>query len=257
MNKHVILSQGRSGSNYFVNILNQHSQAVNYGEMLGDWTLPHKLFLGPPLKVSPKKLINFALSNNLYFYCAQLYSALSHKKKGVKTSFSFRHNVKTIGFKEFFIHIDRLGLEDIFADYKIVYLFRENLLKRHVSLCAMSDSGKVVAMNPNEGKRSRVHLMIDQLIPSLDILNEEVQREKELLDKMQCLGVYSIKYEDYFFAEDRTETLQALYHFLEIPFIAVETEHQKILPNKLEDVVENYASLRKCLTNTPYERFLY
>ncbi len=43
MNRHIIFTNGRSGSNYIANIINQHPNAVNYGEVLGDWTLPYKI----------------------------------------------------------------------------------------------------------------------------------------------------------------------------------------------------------------------
>jgi hypothetical protein len=43
MQSHIILTNGRSGSNFVVNIINQHPQILNYGEVLGEWTILRKL----------------------------------------------------------------------------------------------------------------------------------------------------------------------------------------------------------------------
>ncbi len=42
MNRHIILTSGRSGSNYLANTLNQHPQIVNYGEVLATTLIPYK-----------------------------------------------------------------------------------------------------------------------------------------------------------------------------------------------------------------------
>ena len=42
MNKHFIFTSGRSGSNYLSNTLNISKKCVNYGEVLGEWTVPYK-----------------------------------------------------------------------------------------------------------------------------------------------------------------------------------------------------------------------
>ncbi|MEL4894915.1 hypothetical protein [Crocosphaera sp. Alani8] len=38
------VKNGRSGSNYVAGVINQHPQLVNYGEVLGEWTLPYRLY---------------------------------------------------------------------------------------------------------------------------------------------------------------------------------------------------------------------
>ena len=40
--RHFILTNGRSGRNYFVQARNKQPQIANYGEVLGDWTLAGK-----------------------------------------------------------------------------------------------------------------------------------------------------------------------------------------------------------------------
>ena len=42
--RHVVLTSGRSGSNHLVAALNQHSDLCNFGEVLGAWTLPARLW---------------------------------------------------------------------------------------------------------------------------------------------------------------------------------------------------------------------
>lgn len=44
MNKHIILTNGRSGSNYISGVLNSHPHITNYGEVLGEWTVPYMIY---------------------------------------------------------------------------------------------------------------------------------------------------------------------------------------------------------------------
>ena len=44
MNRHIILTSGRSGSNYLTNTLNQHPHLVNYGEVLASMLIPYKFY---------------------------------------------------------------------------------------------------------------------------------------------------------------------------------------------------------------------
>ncbi|MEM7581601.1 MAG: hypothetical protein AAF316_17540, partial [Cyanobacteria bacterium P01_A01_bin.80] len=76
MNKHLILTNGRSGSNYLVTLFNSHPQITNYGEVLGDWTLPYKLNkkikFGLPLFDNYHNYLNYIYNSKLFFYSSQI-----------------------------------------------------------------------------------------------------------------------------------------------------------------------------------------
>ena len=90
MNRHIILTSGRSGSNYLTNTLNQHPQIVNYGEILASMIIPYKFYdRCKKYKLCNWSVIdylNYAYNSKTFFYTAQFYSVYSHfrKKKAIK-----------------------------------------------------------------------------------------------------------------------------------------------------------------------------
>jgi hypothetical protein len=81
MNKHIIFTHGRSGSNYLRDLLNTHPHVTNYGEVLGDWTLPQKLHKIGWGGQSNIEFLERVYSSQSFFYLAQLYSTYEHVRK--------------------------------------------------------------------------------------------------------------------------------------------------------------------------------
>ena len=105
MLKHIILTQGRSGSNFLANTLNHHPSVVNFGEVLGDWTIAYRLRrLMAIAGVSDRDFLEMLLHSQSLFYCGQIWSASAHLRKKQPINFKFFRNVESIGIKEFFIH---------------------------------------------------------------------------------------------------------------------------------------------------------
>jgi len=101
MNYHFILTNGRSGSNYLVNTFNLHPEITNYGEILGEWTLPYKLYQRIGNNLSISEYIDFIYKNRSFFTVAQFYSALSKFKKKEKINFKRRNQIKNFGGQRF------------------------------------------------------------------------------------------------------------------------------------------------------------
>ncbi len=112
-NRHILLTNGRSGSNFVANPLNLHPEIVNFGEILGDWTLPYKAFkkISWPGR-SNAEYVDFIYSSPFIYYLAQLISSISHCRRGVSVNFKRRGNIKSIGIKDFSFLIQRRNRED-------------------------------------------------------------------------------------------------------------------------------------------------
>ena len=102
MNRHFILTNGRSGSNYFVQALNQHPEIVNYGEVLGDWTMPGR-YLRPRFQGegANARFLDCLYENPLAFMAGQAVSYAARLKSGRRRHFRLRNSVESIGVKEF------------------------------------------------------------------------------------------------------------------------------------------------------------
>lgn len=156
MKKHIILTNGRCGSNYLVNLLNTHPQIVNYGEVLGEWTLTYKLnnTLGLGGK-SPTDYLDYILTSPYFFYMAQLYLIFSRLQKGKKINFKLWSQIKSIGIKDFSINFAKRNIKYYLRDHEdilVINLYRENQLKRLVSLTMMEATG-LIAIDKNAKKK--------------------------------------------------------------------------------------------------------
>ena len=260
INRHVILTSGRSGSNYLSNVLNLHPQIVNYGEVLASMIVPYKLF--NKCKWCPwtkEQYLEGFYSSRMVFYAAQLYSAYSHLRKHKPINFKWRGRVKTIGTKDFFLNVKTKQVEKFYLsqpDLAVIYLYRENLLRRYLSGVFLRNT-KIAA---TEAKVSieKVTIDIGQMMNYLENLEKELAYEKTFLTELtQQHRVFQLRYEDYFASEASILSFnRQLFEFLGVEPMEAQSRHQKILPQAICDIVANYDEFCATLANTKYQQYL-
>lgn len=264
MNRHIIFTNGRSGSNYIANIINQHPNAVNYGEVLGDWTLPYKIHqkIGMGGK-SDTEYLEYIYKDKLFFSLAQVYSAISHTRNKEKINFKNWKEIKTIGIKDFSIHFHRRNLEQFLLDNHdllIINWYRNNSLKRLISLNNMSETGVVKQTKKDNKNKYKIVIDIDSLISSLDIIEKEKEEQLSLINKIEPKRVIQISYEDYFLSpETQKDYTKKIFQFLNLDYGNFQVSfnyHKKILSNSLPEILLNYEQVYNCLKNTRYQCYL-
>ncbi len=268
MDKHIIFTNGRSGSNYILSLLNSHPSVVNFGEVLGKWTLSYKLHTRFGLGgKSIREYLDNIYKSPFFFYMAELYSAYSHIKKRKKICFKHRSNISSIGIKEFSLNFKRLDLHDYLTDNNdilVVNLYRENQLKRLVSLEIMKQSGVVFV----DKKRKKVgrpkHLKINKctldtihIVEQLTIYQNELNDQISLAKSIPSQRVLNIKFEDLFESEQKkTDYTVKLFKFLKVEPLQIKSSHHKILSNNLPDIIANYDEIHAILRKTRFAHFL-
>lgn len=261
---HIILTNGRSGSNYLANLLNLHPEATNYGEVLGDWTIPYKIYKSIT-KLSKNNIpvsdyLDYIFNNSMFFRIAQYYSVYSHIKKKEKTNFKQIKQIKTIGIKDFSINFIKRNIPKYIANRTNLYiinLYRDNSLKRLLSLQLMNITDVVALTNPEERKNLKIQLPIDNLIPELEMYEKEKKEQFELINSSPQDKILNLKYEDYFSSSENQEFYnRKIFDFLGIYQLNLVGKHKKISSNNLSDVIENYDQVAETLKNTKYEQFL-
>ncbi|MDY7021865.1 MAG: hypothetical protein SWJ54_10980 [Cyanobacteriota bacterium] len=264
MNKHFIFTGSRSGSNYLVNLLNTHPQITNYGEVLGKWTLLYKLHsrfgLGGK---STLDYLNYIYTSKLFFTGAQIYSLIAHLRTGQTINFKQWSQVKTIGVKDFFMNLsgDQSYLWSFFKEddqILIINLYRENLLKKHISLVKMS-STKIISSRDLNSKHqlSKLYVNIQELLETLERGYTMLQKRMELLDALPKRRVLHIRYEDLFAsASSQNYYRDLIFKFLGVEPIPVESDHKKLLSKELSDTVENYDEVYNALKDTKFAHYL-
>jgi Sulfotransferase family len=260
MEKHLIFTNGRSGSNYLSNTLNLSPECLNYGEILGEWTIPYKL-LGKHFSKdgNTKKYLDIIYKNRCYFELAQLYSIYSHLKGKRLINYKKHKQIKTIGIKDFLVTMERQNCFDYFQqnnDIKIIYLHRDNILQRYISGVFMGLNRTAVSYKAmNVGT---IVLDTDEVLKKLNIFEQETQRGKNFIGSLSDHQVLDIEYQDYFENPNATRRWNAaIFEFLSIKPATEMSEQKKIVVRPLKDSIKNYDELLDAIRGTPYEKYLY
>jgi len=259
MNRHFIFTSGRSGSNYLSNTLNNSPDCVNYGEVLGEWTLPFKLigrFLCNDL--GAEKYFRVIYSSKVYFFIAQVYSVFSHLRGQRKINYKARRKVSSIGVKDFLVTMERRKGFDFLRsnnDIKVIYLYRRNILKKYISGVFMSENK--LASSYSEVSIEPIDINVDAMLSNLEIMTDEARRERTFISSLRN-QVLTIEYEEYFESgESKALWNTAAFNFLGVEPVDIKSGQKKILPDRLKDVVNNYDEVLVALAGSEYEAFLY
>ena len=262
MNRHIILTSGRSGSNYLANTLNLHSQVVNYGEILASMIIPYKLYdrckKYKLCNYSVNDYLNFAYTSKTFFYSAQLHSTYSRFKNKKPKSFKTWKKISSLGTKDFFLnYYNKNALDFLISneDISIIHLYRDNMLRRYMSGMFLKKTG--IVSSEKDVKIQKVHINLEEMNHYLDVLTKEIENEKIMLDKLKNHNLISIKYEDYFKTPDSIlfHNKQA-FEFIGVEPIKETSSHKKILPKSWEEQIENYDEFCAYLVNTKYQQYL-
>ena len=261
MNKHLIFTNGRSGSNYLANLLNQHPHITNYGEVLGDWTIPYQLHsrygLGGKLD---RDYLEFLYRSSTFFFWSQCYSAIAHWKSKKPVNFKRWNQIKSLGIKDFSIHFHRKNIQNYLVENEsllIINLYRENSLKRLISLINMQSTG-VVKTTQNLAVQ-KITLDLDYVKKELPIYEQEKQKQLTLIEQINPARVFNLKYEDYFSSpESQQKYNQQIFDFLQVENFSslLQSSQKKILDGSLAQIIDNYDELKLNLENTEYEKYL-
>ncbi len=261
--KHIILSNGRSGSNYIANLLNLHPQLTNYGEVLGDWTIPYQLHQKVSLGGnSVESYLDYIYESPLFFFMAQLYSVYSKIQKREKINFKTYQQIQSVGVKDFSINFIKRGIPNYFKDrpkIKIIHLYRNNILKRLISMKNMQSTGTISTKDPKAVKSKKIYLDPNTILEELAIFEKEKEEQFSLVDNLtnKEQRVLNICYEEFFSSEETRNNLTIkIFNLLDVKPIALESEQKKILSTNLPDLIDNYEEIEQILKGSPYEEYL-
>jgi len=257
--RHFILTSGRSGSNYLTNTLNQHPHIVNYGEVLGEWTLAYKIHKPFERLLSWRHYLDILYNSTIIYYFAQFISLHSHLKKNESINFKQKREITNIGIKDFaFLLRNRTLLTylESSSDIKVIYLHRRNILKRYLSLIKMNTSG--IVKTDIHLKNASVFVDIEDLFLKLKVYSQETKLEEEIVSTLPEERLLEIIYEEYFLdTASRTSTNNKVFKFLGVTPIPVESKQKKIGNDNLQEYIRNYEEVYKILKGTEFEEYLF
>lgn len=262
MQRHLIFTHGRSGSNYLVSLLNSHPEITNYGEVLGEWTLPYKLH--QKIGIGGKTELEYLeclYESKAFFVAAQAYHWLKHFKRGRKVKFKLPYQISTLGIKEFSENFRRRNLENFFLENNnilIINLYRENTLYRYVSLLMLKQTG-IIASNHNSQISSmptKIHVDVREFMMGLTKLEEEYQYQQAMASKIAPDMILHISYEDLFSKDYSEQCKRSIFEFLGVQPLNLESDHKKILPTDLSQIFLNYNEILEALKSSDFQKYL-
>ncbi|NNU15933.1 hypothetical protein HK107_06300 [Parvularcula sp. ZS-1/3] len=250
MKRHAILTNGRSGSNFFAQVLNQHPHVVNYGEVLGPWTLPGKHIKPRFSGVGP--YLDWMLSSRAAFYAGQGASFAARLKAGKDRHFRRRSEVRSIGFKEFemnFRRMEGVGYFKARPDIALLILIRENIIDRHVSTRLLEATGVVADKDKAATKAQTVRLDPERIIWELDVIANENAELLETRDSHQG-DTMTITYEGFFAGspDEQAAKLKQIQEFIGVEPHDLASEHRKLRRTSLRETIENFGEISEVLT---------
>jgi LPS sulfotransferase NodH len=266
MDIHLIYTEARSGSNYLVDLFNFHPGLVNYGEVLGDWTKPHQVYKRLTRRSPDRAYLQFIYTSRLFFYLSQIYYAYQNFRRHKPISFKRRSQIRSLGIKDFHHTFKKYHLLDFLAEtpsLRIIYLYRKNILKQHISLELMRTTNIVSTEMTRDGKatipsiRGRVHVDSRLILDVLANAEAEISERNAVLSRVSPGRIYSIAYEDLFASPSSLEAFRLqVFQFLGVEPIEVASRQRKLSSDDLRELVVNYEELYAELIDTPFAKYL-
>ncbi len=262
MQHHVIFTNGRSGSNFLVDALNQHPHVCNYGEVLGNY-MPsmklHRWFRYGGWTV--ESYLDFISESRLHFELAQRYSSRARRKRGDAERDKAWENMHTLGFKDLGIRFSQHDLDDYLLrrpDVRIINLYRENILRRAISLLALTETGQVLQRKGQPPVLRRFRADPDDVLSLMAIMERETERQMILIGQIPDQRVYTVSYEELFASGEATRRhLRGMFEHLGVAPIHIMTRHERVLAPDLSQSVTNFADVARAVEATRYAMFLF
>ncbi len=260
LQRFLILTLGRSGSNHWVNLINEHPRVLNYGEVLGDYT-PHERYVRPLMRQSRYGYIDRLLTSPAMAYAGQTYSAISRLARRESPRLPKRYSqLDAVGFKDFSELVRRRDLADDLVDddgLKVISLIRRDVLRRFISLERLHSGGAVADRGAGTASGPTLVLERDHTLEQLDIFASELDYHQDLISRFPDDSVLELTYEEVFGSADAmSEARTSVFEFLGTEPLEVQSPHRKLTDDDLRTVVANYDELADWLAGTPYERYL-
>ncbi|MEZ5895013.1 MAG: hypothetical protein R3C51_01310 [Parvularculaceae bacterium] len=245
----IVLTNGRSGSNFLVNALNQHPELVNYGEVLGEWTTPwrRRRWLGVASDDDPASIARYLdrfFTSRVRFYAAQAISATDRRGRDEPVRFKRWRDVKAIGVKEFQLLFDQRNLGDYLArraDIKVIGLTRSDPVRRYLSRSLLQRTGQAAARSTEKAVVAKIRLDAEQFIKGVGVVAEENRRLSEALAAIDDGRKIVVEYDEYFAAPSAMAACNdAMFRLLGLAPVPTAGEHRKLNTRGLRDTIENY-----------------
>ena len=261
MERHVILTLGRSGSNTLCDMLNQNPAVLNFGEVLGEWNLIRKLQKRLPfIPRGDEAFLDWVLYSDSFLRTVNSVRSLRKTVAGKRNAAKATRDIKTFGIKDFSLNFKRFGVSDYLdkhTDLKVIGLKREDVVDRMISNAMLGATGVVKTTAAQGQGRKTLRIDPDQVANLLSDIETENADLQAMLERLPEARKHVIRYDDLFLdPQKRQSTMAGVFQFLDVPPVATEERMVKIIRSPVTDVIENFDECLDAVRGTHHESLL-
>jgi LPS sulfotransferase NodH len=238
----IILSRGRSGSNFLRGLLNSHSQILTFGELFRvqnsiGWEYP-----GYNLNLQPQNVLRLAQSDPIRFLEEKVFR-------------KYPSHISAVGFKIFYYHArdSQQPLWSFLRDQKnlkIIHLKRNNTLRVLLSLKRAFQTNIWTNNEITEVERLKYSLDYEECLGEF-IWSETVKKEFDTF--FRDSDKIDIFYED--LASGYEIELKRILAFLHVSFENLKPTTYKQSSQPLSEEISNYFELKERFKDSPWHEF--
>lgn len=261
MQRHIILTLGRSGSNTLQDMLNQSPQVLNFGEVLGEWNWIRKVQRkGLLLPSNDQEFLNFVIYSPRFVWLANAVRSTRKRIRGDSQAAKSFKQIKTYGIKEFSLNFKQYGLQDYLleqSDLKVVGLVRENILDRMISNAMLHQTGVVLVRQDADRSDRKIFIDPARIVDLLSDIETENVQLRRMLEQVPEDRVRTISYDE-LFKDSRTQQriMREVFQFLGVDPVTVHARMSKIIKLPVDQLIENFDECLKAVDGSKYEPLL-
>lgn len=261
MDRHVILTLGRSGSNTLRDMLNQSPEVLNFGEVLGEWNTIRKLQRKAVfLPRSDEAFLDRVLYSGSFLRAVNTIRSVRKSASGDRGAIKRIGGIKTFGIKDFSLNFMRYGLSgylDARPDIKVIGLVRDDVVERMVSNAMLGATGVVENRGGEDGGPRRLSLDPSRMAELLTDIETENADLHAMLDRLPQSRKYIIRYDDLFSDQDsRQRIMTEAFEFLGVRPVQTQERMRKIIRKPVNEVIKNFDDCLEAVRGTHHEALL-
>ncbi len=242
----VIFSNYRCGSNFLMNLLKSHPQAVCYSEIF----YLDRIYWASKVygkKVFDSKLLEERDADEVAFLEKYIYR-------------KYHRSIDAVGYKLHYKDMHRHDMKMLshylpkFPRTKVIHLKRPNHLERYLSTIVLQKTDTAVMVNAEEYRKKLDKMNQVELDP--EICRKEFewrQSEFEVFDnllKQLNADVLNITYDDLML--HNSQTMKAVMEFVGLEPIQLETHQKKQNTKSKRELISNYEALKQKFSDTQW-----
>lgn len=230
--KFIIFTQSRCGSGLLATLIGNHPDMFLDGEIFN--ANRHFKVSSLRLYLASRSSLARLKNKGVYGFKLKLHHLTDHQGLSMEQAKAFVSSLHKAG-------------------WKIIYLRRNNYLRRSLSSLAAQKRG-VRHVHGDENKLQKIHVDSAKLLERIKVSEQRVAQDEMILEGIPYL---LIEYEKELLDQSQHSlSCRKIFEYLHIPTVDVQTKLTRTSTNDLSKTIDNYEEIKKVLENTKYAHLL-